>query len=127
MGGDAEAAAGADASASPWLPGARDAVSALFYARTLPLTVGDELGIPVDDAGRHLAVRVRVKGTEVVPAPGGAIQTLRLRVLIERRLARRQSVAATLWLSADARRVPVRLDLSAGFGRLRAELVDYRP
>ncbi|HQZ39017.1 MAG TPA: hypothetical protein PLH72_08245 [Vicinamibacterales bacterium] len=33
----------------------------------------------------------------------------------------------TMWISADARRVPVCVDLADGFGRVRVELVDYRP
>ncbi len=115
------------ADATPLAPGARDAVTALFYVRTLPLRVGDELVIPVNDAGRNLTVRAIADGTEMVTTPLGAVEALRLRVMIERRLQRRSGVAATLWLSTDARRVPVRLDLSAGFGQVRLELVDYRP
>jgi hypothetical protein len=51
----------------------------------------------------------------------------RARVTIERRLQRRQPIAATVWLTRDAKRLPVRLEVSAGFGALRVELVDYRP
>jgi len=116
-----------DADATPLAAGARDAVSALFYVRTLALSEGGELVIPVNDAGRNLTVRVSAEGTEMVTTPLGTIHALRLRVMIERRLERRTGVGATLWLSTDARRVPVRLDLSAGFGQVRLELVDYRP
>ena len=72
-------------------------------------------------------VRVRAEGTETVTTPIGPVEALRLRVMIERRLERRSGLTATMWLSTDARRVPVRLDLSAGFGQVRLELVDYRP
>ena len=115
------------ADATPLAPGVRDAISALFYVRTLPLREGAELVIPVNDAGRNLTVRAIAEGTEMVSTPRGAVEAVRLRVRIERRLERRSGVAATLWLSTDARRVPVRLDLSAGFGQVRLELVDYRP
>jgi hypothetical protein len=74
-----------------------------------------------------MTVRVITGGTETVTTPLGAVEAQRLRVMIERRLERRSGVAATLWLSTDARRVPVRLDVSAGFGQVRLELVDYRP
>ena len=83
--------------------------------------------VPVNDAGRNLTVRVSAEGTEMVATPLGTVSAVRLRVTIERRLERRTGVGATLWLSTDARRVPVRLDLSAGFGQVRLELVDYRP
>jgi hypothetical protein len=55
------------------------------------------------------------------------LQAVRLRVAIERRLQRRQGISATIWLSADTRRVPIRLDVAAGFGEVRVERVDYRP
>ncbi len=115
------------AAATPLAAGARDAVSALFYLRTLPLGAGSEVVIPVNDAGRNLTVRVRAEGAETVTTPIGPVEALRLRVMIERRLERRSGLTATMWLSTDARRVPVRLDLSAGFGQVRLELVDYRP
>ena len=96
--------------------------------RTLPLGDGAELVIPVNDAGRNLTVRAIAEGTETVTTRFGTVEALRLRMIIERRLERRSGVAATLWLlPTDARRVPVRLDLSAGFGQVRLELVDYRP
>ena len=116
-----------DAESTPLAAGSRDAVTALFYLRTLPLRPGDELVIPVNDAGRNLTVRALAEATDTVATPLGPVEALRLRVTIERRLERRRGVAATMWLSTDARRVPVRLDLSAGFGQVRLELVDYRP
>jgi hypothetical protein len=32
-----------------------------------------------------------------------------------------------VWLSRDAQRVPLRVDVSAGFGRVRLDLVEYTP
>lgn len=127
MGGTPAEAAGPDAQASRLAPGARDPVSALYYVRTLPMAVGDELVLPVNDIGRALTVRVRVEAIETLAAPWGETAAFRLAPVIERRLERREAVSTTLWISADSRRVPLRLDLSAGFGRVRAELVNYRP
>jgi hypothetical protein len=43
------------------------------------------------------------------------------------RVQRRQAVEATIWISADDRRVPLAAEIAAGFGRVRLKLVDYRP
>jgi len=126
-GSDVEDALAPDAQASPLMAGSRDAVTALFYLRTLPLTPGAEIAIPVNDAGRHVIARVRVEQEDAIRGPGGEVRAQRLSVALERRLERRQAMELTLWISADARRVPLRLDLAAGFGRVRVELVDYRP
>jgi hypothetical protein len=127
VGGTPEEAEAPGAIATPLAAGARDAVTALFFARTLPFAEGVEVAMPVNDGGRNLVVRLRVEGVETITTPAGTGQARRLQVGIERRLERRQGLGATLWVSTDARRVPVRLDLSAGFGQVRVELVDYRP
>ncbi len=105
---------------------ARDAVSALYYARTLPLEVGQDIAVPINDAGRSLVVLLHFEGRETVTTPWGETDAFRLRLSMERRLERRHGITTTVWVTADDRRVPVRLDLSAGFGRVRADLVDYR-
>jgi hypothetical protein len=46
---------------------------------------------------------------------------------MRRRVEDRQPLVSTLWLSNDAHRVPVRLDVDAGFGHVSVELVSYRP
>jgi hypothetical protein len=84
------------------------------------------VAVPVNDAGRNVTVRVTVEDTEAVGTASGTIDTLRLRLTLEQGLERRSGIGATLWLSSDARRVPVRLNVSAGFGQLRLELTDYR-
>ena len=106
---------------------ARDAISTLYYARTLDLDAGREWRIPVNDAGRSLLARVSVEGRERVTISGASVDAWRLRVVIERRLERRQPVSGTLWLSADAERAPLGLDIAAGFGAVHVERVDYRP
>jgi hypothetical protein len=47
--------------------------------------------------------------------------------VLQRRASNRQPLAATIWLSNDERRLPLILDLDAGFGHVRVELVNYRP
>ena len=42
-----------------------------------------------------------------------------------RRIERRRPIAMTLWLSADDRRIPLRVIVEAGFGRVTLELREY--
>ncbi|MCC7123853.1 MAG: DUF3108 domain-containing protein, partial [Acidobacteria bacterium] len=122
-----EEASSTDTAGTPWSGAARDAISTLYYVRTLDLDVGREWRIPVNDAGRSLLARVSVEGRERVTISGASVDAWRLRVVIERRLERRQPVSGTLWLSADAERAPLGLDIAAGFGAVHVERVDYRP
>ena len=126
-GRDASHALGPDGVALPLPAGARDALSAVFYARTLPLRPGDRYLIPVNEAGRNLVVDLVVAGRERVTVRGREMSAIRLEPRMRRRAERRRPITAVLWLSDDDRRVPVALDLEAPFGRLRAELVSYEP
>jgi hypothetical protein len=112
---------------TPLSPEARDALSALYYIRTLALAPGDRIAVPLNDTGRSLTLDVRVVDRERIEMRTGARQALRLTPTITRRLERRAPVRATVWLSEDAVRIPLVVDVEAGFGRVRAELVDYRP
>jgi hypothetical protein len=55
------------------------------------------------------------------------VEAIRVTPLVQRRMEDRQSLAATIWLSNDERHLPLILDLEAGFGHVRVELVSYRP
>lgn len=119
-----EARAG-PAVALPLAPHARDAIAALFYARTLPLDPGSRYRLPVNEGGRSLTVDLTVSGPERIVVRGRDVDVLRLEPRLQQQVQRRRAIQATLWVSADPRRVPVALDVDAGFGRVRAELVAY--
>ena len=92
--------------------------------RTLPLARGDVIEIPVNDAGRNLIVEVRSAGEESIVVSGRRIQAIRLEPRLRQRLDRRQPVTGVIWVSADERRMPVRVDLSAAFGRVTLERLE---
>jgi hypothetical protein len=120
----AEAAAG-EGVALPLAPFARDALSALFYARSLPLESGLTYNLPINEAGRSLRVEIAVGQREGIQVQGRTVDAIRLDPRIRQRMERRRPVDATLWISADERRVPLLLELEAAFGRVRVELISY--
>ena len=111
----------------PMPPRARDAIAALFYARTLPLHAGDHVRFPVNEAGRNVVVELAVGGVERISAGGKSVDAIRITPTMQRRVEDRQPLVSTLWLSNDVHRVPVLLDVDAGFGHVNVELVSYRP
>jgi hypothetical protein len=126
--GRTPAEAGApDALAMPLAPGARDAVTALWYLRALALEPGLAVTVPINEAGRGLTLEIAVGDREVVPTAAGPVEAFRVSPRLVERVPRRRPVGATIWLSADGRRLPVAADVAAGFGRIRLKLVDYRP
>ncbi|MCA1584691.1 MAG: DUF3108 domain-containing protein [Acidobacteria bacterium] len=120
------AAASLDAVSLPTPEGVRDALTTFYYVRTFSLVPGDTLTLPVNDGGRNMVLHLLVGDHETIEHGGRPARTLRLEPRLARRIDRRQPLALTVWLSDDERRVPLAVSVSAGFGRLRADLVDYQ-
>ena len=122
----AGATSAADAVSLPLAPGARDAIAAFFFIRTLALERDTRLTIPVNEAGGNLVLELNVIGPEAVSVGGQQRDAIRVEPRIRRRVERRPPPTATVWVSADRRRIPLAFEVRAGFGRVRAELIEYR-
>jgi len=125
-GDSAASARDATALALPLAAHARDSLAALWYVRALPLAGGTTFEVPINEAGRNMKAVITVGPPETVDALGGPQAAYRVEPRLTTRVQRRQAVEATIWISADARRVPLAADITAGFGRVRLKLVDYR-
>jgi hypothetical protein len=113
--------------ALPMLPHARDAIAALFYARTLSPIPGSRVRVPVNEAGRNLVVELSFDGIERISVQGRNVDAIRVTPTIQRRIEDRQAIISTIWLSNDEHRVPLALDVAAGFGQVHVELATYHP
>jgi hypothetical protein len=111
----------------PLAPASRDAIAAVFYARTLALVPGRRFLIPINEAGRQVVVELLVSRLERITVQQRQVDAIRLEPRMRPGAGARHAATATLWLSADERKVPVALELEAAFGRVRAELVSYTP
>ncbi len=105
---------------------ARDAIAALFYVRTLPLADGAQYQIPINEGGRNQRLDLTVVGRETIVVMGTSRSAWRLAPSVRQRVERRRPPTATVWLSDDARRLPLAVDVTAVFGRVRLELVEHR-
>lgn len=104
-----------------------DPVGAIYYMRTLPLTVGDEVHLTIFD-GRHLRlIAVRVVGVERIQVPAGEFECLVLKPapLDQRKLTGADGLLH-LWLTMDASRIPVRVEQKTGFGTMVLKLQEVR-
>ena len=112
--------------ALPLTRDARDPISMLFYVRTLPLQTGGHVVLPLTDNGRRSLLELTVGGTETVTLDGREWAAVKLSPRVTGRVERQAPIEITTWLSTDARRIPLILEVSAAFGTARAELVSYR-
>jgi hypothetical protein len=125
VGESRDAALRADAVTLPLGPAdSRDAMTALYYLRTLTMSRGSMVTMPINEAGSMFLLQVWGAEPETIAIRGRPTPAIRLEPRLMRGPERRRLVTMTVWLSTDSRRVPLRAIIDAGFGRVRAELVE---
>jgi hypothetical protein len=108
-----------------------DVLSAFFVTRVRGVSEGVELALPVFDNGKHYRLGVRFLGRERLDLPmpfGPQMSTL----VVEPQLLEGTGLFVKegrlkLWLTDDARRVPVRMRSKVAVGSVSADLESYTP
>ncbi len=108
--------------------GAQDALSALYNLRAQSLEVGHSVDFKVIDGDEIRAVRVAVRARETVSTPAGTFPCLKLEPLFKTADGWRAHPKAQIymWISDDARRLPVKIAGTLPFGEVGAELERYQ-
>lgn len=104
---------------------ARDPLSALFYVRTLPFESAARFTLPVSDNGRRLRLDIVVGDRETVVLDGRTWDAWKLEPRLSERIER-DPLKIAAWVSADHRRIPLLVEVDAGFGSIRLELESYQ-
>ncbi len=98
----------------PWV---QDIVSAIYFARTRKLkNIGREVHFPISDAGETYDVGVELMGRESIKVDAGTFETLKVEAKIfNGRFVRREGTLY-IWLTDDARRIPVKAQMKSDKG-----------
>ncbi|MDD5088395.1 MAG: DUF3108 domain-containing protein [bacterium] len=110
-------------------PRVQDVLSAGFFARTLPLEVGDTLSIPTHDVKKTYDLLVIVHAREFVETLAGTYDAFKVEpVLRSGGLFKKEKGARVfVWVTADERRILVKMESRVSFGIITAELESYTP
>ena len=103
---------------------AHDFISAIYFLRTQPLKAGQSFELIVSDSGQTVRVPVRVGERKTIKTIVGRVATLPVEIGIfgAGRLINDREGKMTLWITDDARRLPVRARLNADIGTLDIKL-----
>ncbi|HEV3214249.1 MAG TPA: DUF3108 domain-containing protein [Vicinamibacterales bacterium] len=112
--------------ALPISAGTHDPLSALFYARTLPLHPGYQVSVPVNESGRNILVSLTALDIEPVQVGGKSVDAVRAEPRLHYRVQTRQPIQIMLWLTNDERHLPLVMTFASDFGSFRAELTSYQ-
>jgi hypothetical protein len=103
--------------------GAQDPLSAMYVLRALKFTPGQVVRMPVVDGGDIMQVRFTIGGVEQIKTPIGTLPAWRITPTItdlqNKPVANRQ---ITMWISTDARRLPLKLEAALAVGNFTLTL-----
>ncbi|HEX8649306.1 MAG TPA: DUF3108 domain-containing protein [Pyrinomonadaceae bacterium] len=101
----------------------QDVASVFYFLRTLPLALGKRVEVTISDSGRVYRIPINVVEKKKMKTVLGQVQTLRLEPELfgEGRLIRGEG-KISVWLTDDARRIPVQARISSGMGTLNIKL-----
>ena len=83
-----------------------DSLSAIFYAQSQPMVVGQAVSFPLADSMRTVTVDMKVEAREEIKTPAGTFQTVKLEPLADEGIVKNRG-HIWVWYTDDARHIPV--------------------
>lgn len=104
-------------------PFVQDMFSALYYSRTLDYKIGEKQSFFIYENGKIIEVELLPVATELVTAPVGAFQCLKIKVSIRIDNVLKPMGDVFMWLSDDSKKYIVKFDAKIKIGSLNGGLV----
>ena len=104
----------------------QDPLSAIYVIRALPLKLGSTVTMPVADNGTVYRVHVQVLAQEVIATPLGRLTAWKIVPTILDEAGKPTGEKFGLWISDDARRLPLKMEADLAVGRFVIVLKDVR-
>jgi hypothetical protein len=108
------------------LPGTFDPYSAFYFTRLFNWEKGNEIKRPVTDGKKMITGKARLIKRETITVPSGTYDTFLIEPNIEHVggvFEKSKNAKIELWVTADARRIPVRLKSKVVVGSFVGELI----
>jgi hypothetical protein len=107
-------------------PNALDSFGSLYYVRTLPLEIGSTYTIDVHSGANVYPLVVNVLKREKIKVPAGKFDCIVVEPFLRGPgIFISKGKKLIVWLTADERRMPVRMRSEVFIGHVSAELTDY--
>ena len=107
----------------PW---AQDELSAFYYLRTLPLEVGRDVFIDSHSDHKNYPLKVIIHRRETIEVGAGTFDCWVIEPVIREGGIFTAKGTLTIWITADERRMPVKMETKILVGSIGASLVEYR-
>jgi hypothetical protein len=110
----------------PIPPSTQDFLSALYYARTLPLDVGQAIQMANHTGGKNFPIYVKVLRRERIEVQAGTFDCLVVEPVLQTPSIFEHKGKLTIWLTDDTVKMPVLLRSKVVVGAFEAVLKEYR-
>lgn len=104
----------------------QDALSVLYYIRTLDLKVGHTFYVDSFVDGRHFKLEVKVHRRESIKTDAGKFDCLVVEPIMQSAGVFKHEGKLTVWMTDDRLHLPVLMKSKVLVGSISAELTDYR-
>jgi len=104
----------------------QDAMTALYYARTVPLQVGQTVAIETFSDGKKYSLEVKVLKKERITVPAGTFRTIVVEPLLKTPGIFQQTGKIKVWLTDDRLRLPVLMKSRVLIGSISAQLKVFK-
>lgn len=104
-----------------------DILSVVYKIRTLPLAAGFRRRIPVCDNGHRYSFEIVVGEKATLKTPLGEIPAWRVTPRVTGEDGKPEPSQKTLWMSADSRRLLLRMESTLSVGKVTLDLASYTP
>jgi hypothetical protein len=108
-----------EAPSPPWI---QDMLSSCYFVRSQRLGNGDVIKVPISDGGEVYNIEVVVAGREEVKTGAGKFKAIKLIAKIFDGYYIKRSGEMLVWVSDDARRIPIRAKIKTSGSTVNVEL-----
>ena len=108
-------------------PFAKDGLAAFYYVRFVPLEVGRDVIIPHHSDQSSSSIVVKVHRKETIDVPAGKFACIVIEPVMSAGGIFKNSGNLTIWVTDDARRIPVLMKSKIPVGSIDAVLQEIKP
>ena len=111
------------------MPGTFDPLSVFFFARMIDMSVGMQIEKPVSDGQKIVIGKAKIVKKEKIEVPAGKFNTFLLQPelkYIGGVFKKSKNASIKLWVTADRKRIPVKIASKVAVGYFTGELVSVK-
>ena len=101
-------------------------MSAFYYVRTMPLTVGDTSRFSAVSGKKRYELKVVVHGHETLKTDFGKLQTIKVEPMLDGDGIFNSKGRIFIWFTDDDRRIPVLMECEIALGSIKARLIEQK-